>query len=69
MIERMKKVCIYTTASITMKTFVVETEKYLSENCGNDITLICHNAEKFKKLCQIRLSSKVNWALFRRYGI
>ena len=34
----MKKICICTTVSITMKTFVVETAKYLHEhNIGNPI--------------------------------
>ena len=32
-----------------MKTFVVETAKYLHENCGYDITLICNEDEKFEK--------------------
>lgn len=41
----MKKICICTTVSLTMKTFVVETAKYLYEKCGYDITLIC-NADK-----------------------
>ena len=45
----MKKMCICTTLSITMKTFVVETSKYLHENCGYDITLICNEDEKFEK--------------------
>lgn len=45
----MKKICICTTVSITMKTFVVETAKYLYENCGYDITLICNEDEKFEK--------------------
>lgn len=45
----MKKICICTTVSITMKTFVVETAKYLHENCGYDITLICNNDEEFEK--------------------
>lgn len=45
----MKKICICTTVSITMKTFVVETAKYLHENCGYDITLICNEDEKFEK--------------------
>ena len=43
-INRMKKICICTTVSITMKTFVVETAKYLHEKCGYDITLICNEA-------------------------
>ena len=45
----MKKICICTTVSITLKTFVVETAKYLHENCGYDITLICNEDEKFEK--------------------
>ena len=45
----MKKICICTTVSITMKTFVVETAKYLHENSGYDITLICNEDEKFEK--------------------
>lgn len=32
-----------------MKTFVVETAKYLHESCGYDITLICNEDEKFEK--------------------
>lgn len=45
----MKKICICTTVSITMKAFVLETAKYLHENCGYDITLICNEDEKFEK--------------------
>lgn len=45
----MKKICMITTVSLTMKTFVLETAKYLYENCGYDITLICNNDEEFKK--------------------
>lgn len=45
----MKKICICTTVSMTMKTFVVETAKYLHENCGYDITLICNEDESFEK--------------------
>lgn len=45
----MKKICICTTVSATMKTFVVETAKYLHENCGYDITLICGEDNKFEK--------------------
>lgn len=45
----MKKICICTTVSITMKTFVVETAKYLHEKCGYDITLICNEDEEFEK--------------------
>lgn len=44
----MKKICICTTVSLTMKTFVVETAKYLHEHCGYDITLICSEDEKFE---------------------
>ena len=60
----MKKVCICTTVSITMKSFVVETAKYLHENCGYDITPICYNVEKFEKICQIKSTSKVRWGAF-----
>lgn len=45
----MKKICICTTVSITMKAFVVEIAKYLHENCGYDITLICNEDETFEK--------------------
>ena len=45
----MKKICICTTVSITMKSFVVETAKYLYNNCGYDVTLICNDDEEFKK--------------------
>ena len=36
-----------TTVSITMKSFVVETAKYLHEKCGYDVTLICDTDEQF----------------------
>lgn len=45
----MKKICICTTVSITMRTFVVPLAKYLHEKCGYDITLICNEDEKFEK--------------------
>lgn len=45
----MKKICICTTVSITMRTFVVETAKYLHEKCGYDITLICNADKSFEK--------------------
>lgn len=45
----MKKICICTTVSLTMKTFVVETAKYLHEKDGYDITLICNEDEAFEK--------------------
>lgn len=44
----MKKICICTTVSITMKAFVVETAKYLHTHCGYDITLICNKDDKFE---------------------
>lgn len=47
MVRRMKKICFVTTVSITLKSFVVETAKYLHEKCGYDITLICNNDEEF----------------------
>lgn len=45
----MKKICICTTVSITMKTFVVETAKYLYEKCGYDVTLICNEDKAFEQ--------------------
>lgn len=45
----MKKICICTTVSLTLKSFVVPTAIYLHENCGYDITLICNNDEEFAK--------------------
>lgn len=44
-----KKICIVTTVSITMKSFVVETAKYLFERCGYNVTLICNNDDDFAK--------------------
>lgn len=44
----MKKVCMITTVSLTLKVFVVETAKYLHKQCGYDVTLICDNDEEFK---------------------
>ncbi len=43
----MKKICFITTVSLTLKSFVVETAKYLHNNCGYDVTLICDNDEEF----------------------
>lgn len=44
-----KKICIATTVSVTLKSFVVETAKYLHNRCGYDVTLICSNDENFAK--------------------
>lgn len=43
----MKKLCMITTISLTLKSFVVETAKYLHEQCDYDVTLICSEDEKF----------------------
>lgn len=45
----MKKICICTTVSLTMKTFVVETAIYLYKKCGYDVTLICNEDADFEK--------------------
>lgn len=45
----MKKICICTTVSLTMRTFVVETAKYLHEKCGYNVVLICNEDQKFEK--------------------
>lgn len=44
----MKKICICTTVSLTLKTFVVPTAKYLHQKCGYDITLICNTDKEFE---------------------
>lgn len=44
-----KRICIATTVSLTLKSFVVETAKYLHERCGYDVTLICSPDEAFEK--------------------
>lgn len=43
----MKKICFITTVSLTMRVFVVETAKYLHEQLGWDVTLICSPDEEF----------------------
>lgn len=45
----MKKICICTTISLTMKIFVIPTVKYLYEKCGYNITLICNPDKEFEK--------------------
>ena len=43
----MKKICFVTTVSLTMKAFVLEAAKYLHNEGGYDVTLICDNDEEF----------------------
>ncbi len=43
----MKKICFVTTVSLTMKAFVLESAKYLHNEGGYDVTLICNNDEEF----------------------
>lgn len=43
----MKRICIITTVAGTLESFVVDTAKYLHNNCDYDVTLICNNNEKF----------------------
>ena len=45
----MKKICMITTISTTLKSFVVDTAKYLYEQCGYEVTLICNTDEEFSK--------------------
>ena len=45
----MKKICFITTVSLTLKSFVVETAKYLYNTGEYDITLICNDDEKFRE--------------------
>ncbi len=44
-----KKICIATTVSITIKSFALETAKYLHEKCGYDVTFICDYDAEFEK--------------------
>lgn len=44
----MKKICFITTVSITIKTFILETAKYLHENDQYEITFICDYDEDFR---------------------
>lgn len=43
----MKKICFVTTVSLTMKAFVVEAAKYLHNEGGYDVTLICNDDKEF----------------------
>lgn len=45
----MKKICFVTTISLTLKTFVLETAKYLHETGEYDITFLCNGDEAFQK--------------------
>ena len=68
----MKKICLITTVSITIKSFVLETAKYLSEKCGYDVTLICSDIEKIQhlipdniKTISVKMSRGVNFSGFK----
>ncbi len=43
----MKKICMITTVSLTLKSFVVETAKQLQKECGYEVTLVCHRDDAF----------------------
>lgn len=45
----MQKICFVTTISLTLKTFVLETAKYLHGTGNYDITFICNGDEQFEK--------------------
>lgn len=45
----MKKICFITTVSLTLKTFVLKTAKYLHDNTDWDISFICSYDEEFSK--------------------
>ncbi|HRW21445.1 MAG TPA: glycosyltransferase, partial [Bacteroidales bacterium] len=45
----MYKICFITTTSVTLKTFVLETAKYLYKSQLFDITFICSDDENFKE--------------------
>lgn len=44
-----KKICIITTVSVTLKSFVIETAKYLYQTGKYDVTLICSDDADFEK--------------------
>lgn len=43
----MKKICFITTISMTLKAFVIDTAKYLQEQGGYEVTIICDTDEEF----------------------
>ena len=43
-----KRICFITTVPITMKSFVLDTARYLYNKEAYDITLVCNNDEAFK---------------------
>lgn len=45
----LKKICYITTVSVTLQSFVIESAKYLHENCGYDISFISAPDEAFEK--------------------
>lgn len=45
----MKKICIVTTISDTMKAFVLDSAKYLHNEGGYDVTLICNRDDEFAR--------------------
>lgn len=47
--SHMKKICMITTVSVTLKSFVVDTAIHLHDHCGYDVTLICDEDEAFAK--------------------
>lgn len=46
----MKKICYVTTISLTLKSFVVQSAKYLKENTDWDIVMICDNDDEFQAM-------------------
>lgn len=44
----MKKICYVTTISLTLKSFVIQSAKYLKENTDWDIVMICDNDDEFQ---------------------
>jgi len=45
----MIKICFITTVSLTLKTFVLKTAKYIHEHTDWDISFICNNDDEFAK--------------------
>ena len=47
----MKKICFVTTVSITVKSFLIDFSKYLTENGDYDVTFICDTDESLYDFC------------------
>ena len=51
----MKKICFVTTVSITIKSFLIDFSKYLTEKGDYDVTFICDTDETVYNYCTDRI--------------